>query len=410
MMRRSSLLFLLVCACGDDADEPPDPLDMDAGMPPRVDAFVPLLDAALESLDAASDSGEPLPAYAECRGSLHSLHAANTAGQGFSSAVTLNQIYVAYTVATCGGSPSEHAAEGLVLVRLPTRGAAGEPEPLINAGASDCVRTSVPTLQGSRGALQVYYASNQGGSPQVYLRSDAGTQQLSSGSGPLPVDMAVDDARIYYARGNAIYAQEPGSLAQPIVASDEGYTLERIAVSKLGPSLGMVAWTSAAESVQGVFLRVLDPEGTTPSSAQRVGAVGPGSALALSTQSKRGAVVYSDELGAMYLRTVELDHSLGEPVRLTSGNQFVSDLAMARYGIGYAIAYRATPMTSGQAVLRLLMVDELGNAAKPRVISEARSDGRGLEVHVANDGRVVIVWADPGEGETLIRIARVSCL
>ncbi|HEX5658471.1 MAG TPA: hypothetical protein VFX59_14815 [Polyangiales bacterium] len=404
-MKRIVLLFLLA-ACGDDADEPVDMTPMDSGVRPRLDARMPELDTSTPIVeDASVDSGEPLPSYAECRGYVQSLHAANVSGRSFSSAVALNQIYVAYAIATCGGSASAHATQGLALVSTPTAGAPGEPMPFLNT--STCVRTSLPTLQTVRGALNVFYASNQDGSPQIYLHDDAGTQSLGSG---LALDMAVDRTQLYYARMNAIYAQQAGGAPQLLLASNEGYALERIAASELGSTATMFAWTSSAESAQGAFLRVLDPGSATPSAAQAVGKIGPQSGLALASQSKRGAVVWADDQGSMWLRTVEPNGSLGAPVRLTSANQFVTDISVARYGIGYTIAFRATPTVSGQTVIRLLMVDDLGNTAKPRVISEARSDGHGVEVRVANDGRIVVVWADPGDGDTLIRVARLECI
>jgi hypothetical protein len=434
---RHALLLLSVSLLACDEEDAPTMawvgFDAGSGTPMR-DASTPL-DASRHEPEVA-DAAMALDPGAECAGDVHTFHAARVEGRAFSTALSGNRLYLAHLVPTCGGSLGQSSAQGLVLVSMLSNGVAEAPRPLIHAGATDCLVTRTPALAVDKaGALSVFYAANGSASAGQQLFVQDGKDAAAK-----PVQLTMEDAtpvedlvvRIdntqvvesLHARGGAIRATRVGEAPRELVGAGAGYRITQLAASGIGTAstdlLAAAAWVSASVSAPGSFLQLYDERGPRAQPVLLSPTLRSESSVALATQHTRGAVVYSDESGSLFLRTLERDQTLGEPVRLTSNNQSVGDVAIVRYGIGYAVAFRSTALGSRQTVVRLLVSDELGNQARPRFIALARPDGKGLELRLANDGRLILSWVDPStvedpatgrdQLESTVKVARLTCL
>jgi len=113
-----------------------------------------------------------------------------------------------------------------------------------------------------------------------------------------------------------------------------------------------------------------------------------------------GAIIYTEApAGAVHqLRFREIDETgkISSSIRnLTNANQNLRDISIAAYSHGFVIAYRRVGgLPDAQASIYLQFVDEMGNISGTRLVTKAALTGGGLKVLVANDGRLIVLWAE----------------
>ncbi len=439
------VLFSMLCAaCGEDEPRASESLNgKDGGASRRPDAAVhdaSMQDAHVE--EPPSDAGW----NSECRGDLLSFPSAQGQGPTFASAIHVNQLELAYLEVACGGERASANAQGIAHVAVAT---AGEPSPieaLVNLEIESCYFTRFPALVAKPdGGYGLFFASNRGGSSELFYfdsstkKSVRRTEDASHEESAIAAAWIAGAARVVYARES--YAQ-PGvtelvsaqTIGTPenLAAEAEGFHATQIAVSPLSfeqaaTYAGAAAWVSDHKERAGVFLRFLDGQGkgAGPIVALSNG-VGTRTNVALAAREDGGAVVYTVEAGASVIRfrTLDADGNVGPETELTSGNQNVRDVALAAYANGYVVAYRRIGSVDDPGgSVRVMFVDDQGRIGRSRFVTAASTNGAGLQLHVARDGRLLLVWEDveviPSEGadggaapntlERRIFVARIEC-
>ncbi len=87
-----------------------------------------------------------------------------------------------------------------------------------------------------------------------------------------------------------------------------------------------------------------------------------------------------------------------------------TDPSIDALGPGYVVAYRALPAGERTTpMIRLLVVDSIGDVVVDGDIAEAASTGGRTSVAVAPDATVLITWSDIEGTTTTLRAARVAC-
>jgi hypothetical protein len=194
-----------------------------------------------------------------------------------------------------------------------------------------------------------------------------------------------------------------GGAATTVAAAADGFHARELAISALEAGsdqrAGVVAWVSDTGDKPGVFLRFIDKQGKPNGATQTLtSALGAASSVALTSGPDGGAVIYTVASGGTqqirYRSLAAGDGSLGDEVELTSINQDVGDLAIAAYSVGYVVAYRHLGGGSDSGSIQLLFVDRYGKLGRSRLVASATSSGKGLRVLVAQDGRIIVAWAD----------------
>lgn len=446
LLRGPRVVFLsMMCvACGDDAPQRSESLNTeDGGRPGAPDAAIS--DASM--LDA--EVGEP-PSDAgwssECRGDLFSFPSVSGRGPSFASAILGNQLELAYLEAACGGDRSSSSAQGIAHVMTATVGEPSPVEALANLEIESCYVTRYPALVTKPGGgFGLFFSSNRGGSNDLFYFDSSTkepvrrTQDVMRDESAIAAAWIGDAPLVVYARENydgpavtdLVSARTTGA-PELLAVEAEGFHATQVAVSALSSEqsatyAGAVAWVSDHRDRPGVFLRFIDGQGrgAGPITALSNG-IGPRTNVALAAREDGGAVVYTVEAGATAIRfrTLDGEGNVGPEVELTSGNQSVRDVALAAYSNGYVVAYRRIGSADEPGgSLRVLFVDDQGRIGRTRFVAMATTGGAGVQVHVARDGRLLLVWedvravpresADAGTGlstlESHIFAARLEC-
>lgn len=432
--------LLSVCACGkEDAPGAP-PWSEDDGSIPEDDAGD---DAAEADSGEPEDAGVPGPdggELSQCEGEVLEFRAANASGRPFSAAQSGNVTHLVYLVPSAGGSYESPAAQGLRYVSFETKGAASEPEDVANVGADSYARTRDPSVVARSGAVDLFYTSNQDGPYELYHKelSAPGAEATRETTNTDRNEFAPVAAR-FSGELAVVYSDEPSELSEPgavgfkfaastpeeLTPASFGIRASRLAFAELG-SGGAVAFVSELEDGTGIYLQGVSADGTPRADPATLSErIGGASGVSLARGREGAAVVYTEVPSGTFhqlrFRNVEASGKPSATVRaLTSGNQDLRDIALAAYSHGYVIAYRRMGgPASAQASIYLMFVDVEGNIGGTRLVRAATANGRGVEVLVANDGRLIVVWSDTEqvtnpstqltETELRVRAARLLC-
>jgi hypothetical protein len=412
--RLTWLVLLGLCACGNAKSPPPSSiLDDDASID-EPDAE-PQADAGSEPENDGGgevDAGE-LIGDDQCTGDVFRFDAVRSAGRRLSLLVHGGSAHLVYPTPSCDGTSARSLNQALSHVSLGVTGAPSEPRTLVN-GAS-CAITRDPALYADGDALRLFYTTNAWGSYElssVGVLDDAPTPvQVTSQAGN-EFDTAVAEiggkARGFFSReapGSA------GSAAAPIVSVAEAAFTDTLAANArvselaasplLDKSFGAIAYPSLMSSAPGVYLTLVDGTGAaTAQPVQLTSALGAGSAAALAWNDDGGAVIYSEVPGGsahqLRFRAIDRTGAVGAPVKLTTGNQDLRDLAFAPFKGGYLAAYRRTSAGEGlSASMRLLFVDEQGNVEMNGYVADASSTEGSTQLAIAEDDDTFFVaWSN----------------
>jgi hypothetical protein len=424
--------LLSVGACG-ESDTPAAPgWDEDAEVEDAGDA-----DADLDGGEPVEDADVPDGGeLSQCKGDTLEFPAANAPGRPFSAAQKGNLTHLVYLVAAGGEALGSPSAQGLRYVTFETTGAAGEPEDAANAGSSSFAKTRDPALVVRDDAVELFYTSNEDGPYELYHKQlatpDARAERETSNMGRNEFVPAAASLRGELA---VVYSDEPsqmgtpGALAfkfageAPLELTPEAFGIRptELVLAELSGGAA-AAFVSELPATAGIYLQGMtaagEPHGDPALLSEHVGS-------ASGVDVARGAVVYTEtpagQVHQLRFRTVNGEGHPSDSVRsLTSANQNLLEVALAAYSQGYVIAYRRTGGPgSAAASIYLMFVDAEGNIGGTRLVRSATANGRGIDVMVGNDGRLIVVWSDTEqvtdpstqrtETELRVRVARVLC-
>jgi hypothetical protein len=416
---------------------------------PEEDGSLPESDAGdaqaeEDTGDGEPDAGEPDAGdggeLSQCEGDVLEFPAANAPGRSFSAALSGNRAHLVYLVASGGGSLGSSRAQGLRRVSFDTTGEPTEPVDIVNVGIDTYWKTRDPALLADGDALELFYSSNQDGAFELYHKdleadtapvretSNAGRNEFASAANGFGGKAAVvySDEAAQTDAPSAITFKYPGEEAKELIAESAGYHASRLALAAMEAG-GALAFVSDLEDSAGIYLQRLsaagDAEGELTTLSEQIGAASS-VAIAKGRQSG-GAVVYTVAPGGaihqLRFRSIDASGEPSAPARsLTSANQDLLDVALASYSHGYVVAFRRLGgAASAAASIYLMFVDADGNVSGTRLVRSASASGRGMQVMVANDGRLIVVWSDTEtvtdpetqrtETELRVRVARVLC-
>lgn len=447
-------------ACGDDKAEP-QPYDDE-------DAHIRMRDASIEAgpdagpLDGGSEEASvedgAVPdgsAVSECTGDTLELKVANGPGRPFSAAIHKNRVHVAYAVPAGGKPYADSTLQGLRYVWFDTTGVLSDPVDVVSAGNDDYNITRDPALVaravGSNTQLDLFYTSNETNAYELFykdLTANSAPEQQTSNAATQRNELYTVAAPFQGGSG-ALYSDEttvvaPGAVAllkgkntAPVtLVGETDMHATALAFGELaaGATFGFVSSfpslqdTSKAKS--GIFAQALSSAGTpvgplTTLSTQ----IGGRSQIDIATLpgdngAQNGAVFFTEAPGSAdhQLRFRELDRTgafVAATRNLTSSNIDLHEFAVAPYSRGYVIAFRRTGgVANYPASIYLMFIDAQGNESGKRLVRGVTGSAGGLEVLVANDGRIVVVWADTEQvtsdnktvTELRMRAARLTCL
>lgn len=177
----------------------------------------------------------------------------------------------------------------------------------------------------------------------------------------------------------------------------------------------VLLYASGVEGAQGpenrVFLQPLSAEGQIRGEPSRIDVTGiADGTLDAALGPSGGAVVYGVLVGGVRrevrFRAVSGDGTLPRDPRVLAEG---SDASIAKFAGGYAVSYRAPASGGAPAEVRLLLVDELGEAVSEMSVAEAMPEGGRTTLRVSGAGQIAIAWADTTADGTQLLIARASC-
>lgn len=397
---------------------------------PDGSAQPPRPDAAIEP-DAAID-----PLTRDC--TLASEHyedvISTLAHQAFGLDVDANTGHLLYGAAGCA---SEAGAGGAILsaVVLPTSGAAGKPAAL---GAGACLEQRELAVIASSGGIWGYSVESRpegdrlvatdlsGKAPEkpVALLDQAGRSSAALGGGLLG-----GHAVVAWAHGTSRDGATEVSLFFDGVSTSRRLFLEEsagqrviaVAIGSLGPGKersapSVIAWVDATPGSGAIRTQLIDARGVAMGEPLVLSdKVGAGNRVAFVDQQTGGGLVFSDGSGAgMRTRFVSFNEQgklATDPVSITNLDQNARDVAIARYGAGYAVVYRVVPDDPKQeARIRVAFTDELGNIAGTRDVAPALREAGFVRAVLARDGRLFVAWIDrDAKGVATLRVVRAEC-
>jgi len=443
------LCMLVLGGCGDDKKPSAAPAGNggsgSGGNTRDDDDAGPLDDAGASDAGDAGDAGlGPTPGVeCELEGDAPLSFVARRAPDGASFSLSLqgNTVHLVVANTACGTK-----GQSLDYVSFATTGEPAAVKKLVNSDpGNDCWFAREPAVLTTDDQAWLYFSANyQNGesypslelhrknlltsdSPER-LSMDTDNQVLLSGAllnkGDLPFFVYANDSSTSLdATPVTMGSRRVGKIESILLTVKDGFHPSQTAVGAYGregqKSLGVVAWLNDLEPEAGVYLRTTDEEGkavgeivelTRDIETETLGGAGN---VDLAGQTVGGAVAYTVKPGnfqEVRFRAIDESGKLGERVNLTRGQQNVRDVSIAPYAKGYVVAYRRVGGQAGvMGSLELIFVDDAGRVGGSRSVGEATSDGRGLTVRVANDGRIVLVWQDTdGEGAK-VRAARLKC-
>jgi hypothetical protein len=431
--RLTWLVLLGLCACGNAKSRPPSSIIDDDASVDEPDADEPDADAGSEPQNDGGgevDAGE-LIGDGNCTGDVFRFDSVRSAGRRLSLLVHGGSAHLVYPTPSCDGTSGRSLNQALSHVSLGVTGEPSAPRALVN-GAS-CAVTRDPALYTDGDALRLFYTTNAWGSYElssVGVLDDAPTPvQVTSQTGN-EFDTAVAEID---GKPRGFFSREApgstGSAAAPIVSvADAAFTdtlaanarvSELAAAPLLDKSFGAIAYPSLMSSAPGVYLTLVDATGAAKAQpVQLTAALGAGSAAALAWNDDGGAVIYSEVPGGtahqLRFRAIDRTGAVGAPVKLTTGNQDLRDLALAPFKGGYLAAYRRTSAGEGlSATMRLLFVDEQGTVEMNGYVADASSTEGSTQLAIAEDDDTFFVaWSNvesvsDGNGSP-VNVERVS--
>jgi len=344
--------------------------------------------------------------------------AARSVGRPFSAALVGNKTHLVYVVPSGGGSSGNNTAQGLRYVSFDTTTDPGAPVDLVNVGIDTYSLTRDPALLARGQFLDLIYSAANGSAFDLYSKdvtAETGPVQETSGgnriesAGVLGV-LGSDLGMVYSADSPSanmpagIFFKLPGMSPQEVVAESAGYHAAQLAFMGFGDSSprGVIGFLSDLATKPGIFAQSISasgaPTGTLTTLTTQIG--GTSAVDIAKGKDGAGAIIYTEApAGAVHqLRFREIDETgkISSSIRnLTNANQNLRDISIAAYSHGFVIAYRRVGgLPDAQASIYLQFVDEMGNISGTRLVTKAALTGGGLKVLVANDGRLIVLWAE----------------
>ncbi len=227
-------------------------------------------------------------------------------------------------------------------------------------------------------------------------------QQFSQASGRLWVRQRISDGA-----------------GRELVPESEGQHPESIAISALGTEdsdKALIAWVNRLGE-PAIYAQALTGQGVP--SGERItltNLVGSATSISLVANEEGAAAVYTvvSSFGMPEIRFQAFDLQ-GQPMGLersiAGGVEQARDGTITATRKGYLVAYRlvaegATP----EPLLRLAYLDTLGNLARKRDVLTLSGSGSMVHAYEANDGRVLLAWADQEADRSTLRVMRATCL
>lgn len=436
--------FCALAACGDDPapGATTDP-DEDAEVEPDAGDAGSEPDAS-DPEDAAvnTDSSD----LSQCEGDVLDFDVANGIGRPFTAAIVGNRVHMVYTVPSGGGSLAKPTSQGLAYVTFETTGDPSAATDIVNVGIDTYAKTRDPALVARGSELDLFYTSNEEDSYELYYKD------LDANSTPVrqTTNMRNEYHTVAAASGGSVgvvYSEEPPALSMPgavalitspgqppiqLVTEAKGLHAAQLSFAEVGAEgnkHGVVGFVSDLEGASGIFLQGVAADGQPAGELVTLSKeVGGASNIDIASGKVGGAVIYTEAPGEekvihqLRFRELTAGGQASSIVRnLTSANQNLRDVALTSYSAGYVIAYRRLGGAPDAATTVFLMfVDAQGNFSGTRLVQKASVGGSGIEVLVANDGRLVVIWADTMQGtnpttnkpETLLKVhaARLTCV
>jgi len=441
---RAPFLVVLTCfvlaACGDDnAPGAPEPDDADTFEPDASDAGRDEDASETPDADVDTDSGN----VSQCEGDVLDFDVANGVGRLFSAAIVGNRVHLVYVVPSGGGSLAKPTSQGLAYVTFDTTGAAMAPTDIVNVGQEVYSKTRDPALVARGSELDLFYTSNVEYAFELYYKDlDANSTPVrqttntrneyyvaaSAYGGSVAVTYSDEPAQVSVA-GAVSLITAPGQAPIQLVTEAKGIHAAQLAFAEVGPDAtrkGVLAFVGDLEASSGIFFQTVNSDGQPAGELVTLSdMIGGASNVDIARGKSGGAVIYTEAPGGIIhqlrFREISAAGLASSIVRnLTSANQDLRDVAVTSYSGGYAIAYRRLGgAPNAEASVYLMFVDAEGNTGGTRLVKPASISGKGVDVLVANDGRLVVLWADTvtvtnamNKPETRLQVhaARLSCV
>lgn len=400
---------------------------LDAGLNPAPDGGPP-----------RSDAGD----ISECEGDILEFDGARTSGRPLTAAIAGNRVHLVYVVPAITTAATNNT--GLRYVPFDTTGDPGMAIDVVNVGADASFFTRDPSLVVGPDKIELFYTSNNEGSYELFHTDPTGmdapvreTDNMGRNEYALAAGLFGDVAAVAYSDEPAILdapgglaLKLPGMPASELVPEAAGYHVAQVAFAHIGSSgarRGVAAFLSNLSTKPGIFAVPVASSGAPGGALVTLTTtVGGASAVDIGrNRDGRGALLWTEtpagSIHQLRFRSIAEDGAINGAVRaLTSSNQDLRDFSVAAYSHGYVVAYRRVAGVPGQAAsIWLMFIDPDGNLSGTRLVHTAALSGGGLKVLVANDGRLIVLWADTEsvrnpttmklETVLKVRAARLSC-
>ncbi len=464
LARRLAFLTLIATAACDDGGKAPGfvdeeedadvPMDGDGGDTDSGELDAGESDAGEDDageldtgLTADPDGGSPridAGDISQCQGDILEFNGARSVGRPLTAEITGNRVHLVYVVPAVTTTATSNT--GLRYVQFDTTGEAGMAVDVVNVGVDSYFRTRDPSLVAGQNKIELFYTSNNEHSYELFYKDLTGagadapvreTNNTGRNEYALAAGLFGDGAAVAYS-DEPITLNSPGALAlklagmpaSELVAEAAGYHAAQVAFAQIGGSgarRGVAAFLSDLSSKPGVFAVPVGSNGA-PSGALVTLTTTIGGASAVDVgqnRDGRGALLWTEtpagSIHQLRFRSIAEDGTINSSVRaLTTSNQDLRDFSVAAYSHGYVVAYRRVGGVLGQAAsIWLMFIDPDGNTSGTRLVHTASLSGGGLKVLVANDGRLIVLWADTEsvlnpttmQMETVLKVraARLNC-
>ncbi|MDB4990510.1 MAG: hypothetical protein JWN04_5688 [Myxococcaceae bacterium] len=425
----------IVAGCTEPTVEKTVMLSIDGGSG-RADG----LDARLSDVSSPQEDASFL-GVSDCLGDELVFPIAQSASRAFGAVVDGMQVHLSYLEEGCDGIGLAGDPRGLRYARFSTTGGV---ESDVELPSPRCASVRSPLLLAQAGSVTAFFAtrSERGDELQSSLLSEGGANAERAllvglggalaatlfGSAATPLAAYVSDSLDTDA-GTAVLSVQ-GSITSEVLSASAQHHPVALALAALEPGTGLAGaalWVNDRSESAGVYLRMLDDVGAGIGGVVGLSsAIGSRSAVATAARKQGVGIVYSeaprqDDVHQLRFRQMSLDGSVGEPVALTYGDEDVGHTAIAAYSNGYAIAYRRLGgILNRQAEVRLLFIDPAGNVGGERFVAPTTISGTAVDVRIAGDGRIIVLWDaldlvdthDAGAGGSAARlhVARLLCL
>lgn len=323
-------------------------------------------------------------------------------------------------------------ADGFRDVRGAVIPTSGGPTPAVVDVTDDPSTELEPAVAYAGGSWLVSYASNAGGTYDVYVRAASGALAPTGTASQLTTTADREDSTSIVPAGDGylvswvqddmlagtrqIFVQALGSdfaaVGSPQMAAvgSAGTTVPELASVGSGAALLFARGTAGGGEI---VLQMLDADGTPQGTPTVVADSGIEGTVDIAGGAEGGAVVYGLIVGGsrteVRFRAYDMDGALTGGTRVVAGSPDEGrDASITPFAGGYAAAYRRIDSPT-EATLVLALMNIAGEVVDQLDLMPVTPSGGRTSIEASGDGNLLVGLAMPADSKTDIVAARVRC-